>query len=777
MTRLTMKKSPLVTGDGYLIIRPEDEPLHSETLDAPQLHAVMRLEETSDSLRGVLRELILQGTFCKQCALIGRSGHSQIGLDVSLGEADAEINTRRRTVEIPVVLTSLNRNIPDTLFAHLKCLVENGLRPTIGRLFIPLCDPLDGGEIAAAVDQHHLLLPDAARVSASGTIEIPIENIRYLLSTTLLTAGKNAQHVLLQSKEGLSLIQYLSTRGLPAELGPRDFLVGAIRISLGPYLAVIDRTLNKDGIIHLAARLLDGVRTSGIEEPRQIELYNRGDETVDPRTLAVRVRLFPADPATSRVAERIFKPEQAAKIIRQGVDFADVTEIFALDVFDALCDNLSGSVSDRGSFARILSRNKSNEIRREMEAGEWHENAQNRVIYEVVRGNIVSGERRGDQIPPDLRGFVESLESVGGSQTHRKVYVSHQFPGTDTLRVLKRNNVGVFAGRSIGSEREPVAGLFGAEENGTARNIYFDQTTYETFCNLAERDGVRFYMRFGEGDDAHVREFHRGFWVARGVKEQLAATHTVIAMFGSHVEGTEAVLSSQVRSFLKEIQKLPDFEGRFAICHGSGPGLMRIADDMAESLGILRLGIGIESERIGQVANLRPPAIVNFKNSARHLRQNLLDRISLCKIYNIGGIGTLEELLIAITNLKLFENLPAPHIFVDPFGFGEGGTHLWESVIEQFKTVADVKQVGSHPVRLAPVWVPRFCHVVRTYEESLAIIKDFVEDPLAYWRSTEIPDHELRTAYQNARRAKITIPFYIEEAMRKAVGDAFNDNR
>ncbi len=769
-----MKKSPLVTGDGYLIIRPEDEPLHDETLDAPQMPAIMRLEETSDSLRGILHDLTLKGDLCQRCALIGRSGHSQVGLDVQLADGPPEIDTRKRTVDIPILLSSLNRNIPDTLFAELKGLAESGRRLTIGRLFVPLSDHLDRTEIAAAIERHHLLLPAEATVLEDGIIEIPLTDVRYLLSTTLLTAGKNARHILMQSKEGLSLIQYVSTRGLPELFQPFEFLVGAIRISLGPYLALIDRNLNNPDIMHLAARLLDGVRTSGIDEPRQIELYHMGEEAVDPRSLAVRVRLFPADQHTAKVAAPIFTPDKAAKIIRQGVDFADVTDIFNREICDILFDNLSSSVNERGNYARIISRNKCVEIPREMEEGEWHENAQNRILYEVVRGNITSGERRGDQIPPDLRDFVESLESVGGGQNLHKVFISHKFPVTDTLRVLKRNSIGVFVGRSIGSEKETSAPSANNNGGQPLHNIYFDQTTYETFCNLADKDGTRFYMSFGEGDEMHVREFHRGFWVAKGIKEKLAAAHTVIAMFGSHVDGTEAVLAEQVHGFLEEMNRIPGFAGRFAICHGSGPGLMRFADEAAEKLGILRLGIGIDSEKIGQKPNLRPPAMTNFKNSARHLRQNLLDRTSLCKIYNIGGVGTFEELLIAITNLKLFESLPAPHIFVDPFGLGEGGNHLWAAAISQFETVAAGRQIDGHPVRLAPSWVPRFCHLVRTYEETLAIIKNFVRDPIAYWRTTGIPETDLCTAYRNVQAAGVTIPFYIDEAMRKFVQ---SDNR
>jgi predicted Rossmann-fold nucleotide-binding protein len=760
-----MKKSPLLTEDGYLIIRGEDKLILDEALDAPQMTAVMRLEETSDTLRGVLGDLMRGSQIRERCSLIGRSGHSQVGLDVGFAGGDPEIHNRQRMVEIPIILTSLNRNIPDVLFAELKNLTERGLRPTIARLFIPMSAPLVGASIEDAIRQSHIFLPSSAQVASDGTIEIPLENVRYLLSTTLLTAGQNAQDVLLQSKAGLSLIQHLSHRGLPEVLYSREFLVGAIKISLGPYLALLERQSSDPEVFHLAARLLDAVRTSGIDMLRQVELCNGGEDPVDPRTLKARMRLYPADPATAKVAERIFVPGRAERIIREGVDFADATGIFDLGNCQPLFDNLSASQDERGNYARILSRNRVTEIPREVEEGEWHESIQDRVICEVVRGKITSGVHRGDQIPPELRGFVDSLESVGGAQDLRQVYVASQFPVTDTLRTLKRNDVGVFVARSIRSEKEAVNGPR-PKKAIPPLNLYFDQTTYETFCDMEGKDGVRFYMVFGEGEEAHVREFFKGFWVTREAKERLEETHTVIAMFGSHVEGTEEVLTEQIRCFLQELKGLPGFDGRFAVCHGAGSGVMRIADEAAAELEVLRIGIGMDSEKVGQKANLQPPVMVNFKNSARHLRQDILDRTSLCKIYNIGGMGTLEELLIAITNLKLFETPPAPHIFVDPFGLGEDGEHLWELVIRQLRTTASAKKIGAHTVRLAPAWVPNFCHVVRDYSEALAVIKDFVHDPAAYWEQTGIRKRDVCQAYDNAKKAGITVPPYIEKAMK-----------
>ncbi len=760
-----MKRPPLLTEDGYLLLDQQTEPTIDNELGVPRLAGIMRLEDTSDTLRGVISDLASAGLLHQRCCLIGRSGHSQIGLDVGFGEEMPEIDSRRKRVDVPVHLTSLNPNIPDTLFADIKSMVDGARKLTIGRLFVPMAPPLSADAVETAVADNHILLTPMSKITVDGIVTIPLENISYLLSNTLLTAGQNSQIVLSESKEGLGLIQYFSHRGVPAILEPGNFLCGAMRISLGPYSALIERNLNKHGVFHLAARLLDGVRTSGINIPRQVELYNGSDQAEATSELLIRLRLYPADPATVRVATRLLAGLRAQKIMQDGVDFADATNIFDIAVCDPLFDNLSSVPEERGNYARILTRSRCIDIQRELLEDEWHESAQNRIVYEAVRGTITSGVHRGDQISPDLREFVENLELVGGAQNLRKVFVSHEFPLADTLRVLRRNNVGVFIGRSI-RQSEMATDADRAIPVPASRNFYFGQTIYETFCTLSGREKSRFYMIVGDGQERHVREFHRGFWMTREGKEKIADVHTAIAMFGSHVEGTDDVLTEQIHQFFDRLKKIPEIGGGLAVCHGSGPGVMRIADDAAADLGILRIGVGIDSEKIGQRANLHPPVLLNFNNSSRHMRQNILDRTSLFKIYNIGGTGTFEEMLIAITNLKLFESMPAPHIFVDPFGLGENGSHLWESTLKQLKIASSPKMIGNQEVRLAPAWVPNFCHVVRDYDAVLNIIADFAKDPAAYWKKAGIPDCDLTHAFDNVERAGGIIPPYIREAMQ-----------
>ncbi|MDH4317213.1 MAG: hypothetical protein OEV64_02380, partial [Desulfobulbaceae bacterium] len=200
-----MQRPPFLTHDGYLLIDPNAEPTLDYKLGVPKLRATMRLENTSDTLRGIISDLVAGNRFRERSCLLGRSGHSQIGLDVRFAEEEPEINTRLHRIDIPITLYSLNRNIPDVLFAELKTMADSNRYPTIGRLFVPRGPSLNKEEIEGIIVSKYLQLPDAAKVNEDGVVTIPLSNLHYMLSNTLLSAGQNAQLVLLQSKSGLGL--------------------------------------------------------------------------------------------------------------------------------------------------------------------------------------------------------------------------------------------------------------------------------------------------------------------------------------------------------------------------------------------------------------------------------------------------------------------------------------------------------------------------------------------------------------------------------------------
>ncbi len=754
-----MRKSPFVTGDGQLV---EVSDVHfNQELGAPQVFGVLRFEHTSDALRGLVRDVRDQARsqgrpWTDVCDLSGRSGHSRIGIDVMLTDDDPVIDDGAKRMEMRVVVTALNAMLAESL-SDLRLLAER--EPVdMGRLFIPLSEPLSRPEVLQALESCRLLLPERHAIDEHGVIELPLDNARYVLSPRLMAIGHNFAEMLTKGKHGLSLFQTSSPGGLPALMQPREFLVSAVRIALGPYTAFIDRKVRDSQVMHLASRLLDGIRTTGMGVPRHVELYNRGDEPVPTDELRVRIRLYPAEERVADLAERVLARNGAKCILERGVDFAELTEIFEPLRCESLLDEISPGPGQGGAYARLLMPGRVVNIPWEHEESRLLPEFQWRLVYESVRGNTLEGSLTDAEIPRRFRPFLDELKFVGGDQNLSKVFVADALPPVDTLRVLKRNGIGVVVVRSLGPRHD----------DGRVDH-YLDQSTYEELVNLA-REGVRLYLLFGDGASAQsqkqVREFHDGFWVTAQGKERLGQVHTTMAVFGSSVEALRDEMAARFGTFLRALRDDTPLCDGFAVAHGSGPGIMQAVDDAAKELGVFRLGVGIDGEAIGQTPNLAPEALVQFKALAMNTRQDILDRRSIFKIFNIGGFGTSYEINMALTFLKIGHCLPAPYIFVDPLGLGENGEHLWRSTMRQMGAFAAPHQPeGLSVAPLGPAWIARCCKAVETYDQGLAIIKAFVEDPAAFWNKAGVPAGAAARARDNLRAAGIVIPPYIDAAL------------
>lgn len=754
-----MRKAPWITGDGQLV--DVGEVHFNADLAAPQVSAVMRFEHTSDTLRGLARDICARARG-EQCPLTsflevsGRSGHSRIGIDVQLTAEPPLVIDAAKRIDVPIRITALNKALAESL-ADLGLLARKA-PVAIGRLFIPLSESLPKAEILEALDRHWLLLPERHEISEDGVIEIPLQAVRYILSSRLLGVESNFSELIVKGKHGLGLIQNLSPAGLPELLGPKEFLVSAVHISLGPYTAFIQRELSDRRVFHLASRLLDGIRTTDMRVLRQVELYNQGEEPVSTRSLKVRIRLYPADERVARIAGRVLAPAKAGAIIERGADFAELTDIFNPEVCRSLFDEITASPGSGGFYGRIFMPESVISIPWEHEGLAWLPEFQWRLVFEYAHGKLREGVLDGDEIPVRLRAFISDLKYVGGEQKLSNIFVAHGLPPLDTLRVLKRNGIGVVVARG-------VDGASG--EQADRRKLCLDQALYEEILKL-EREGMRFYLLLDDGEGARVREFHQGLWVTERGKERLARIHTTVAMFGSTVDCLKELLRDQLTAFLARLKDNPRLGEALAVAHGSGPGVMLIVDEVAERLDILRIGVGIDAEEIGQASNLRPEAILQFVNLAMNTRQDILDRRSIFKVFNIGGFGTSYEINMALTFMKIGHCLPAPYVFVDPLGLGVNGGGLWEQTISQFRTLTREHVVGQVRIEpLGPRWVVNCCHLVKDYLAGLEVIERFIEDPARYWTEQGIPAAQVRLAHQNLRKSNVAVPPYIEDAVAR----------
>ncbi len=754
-----MLPAPFITHDGQLIDVSE---IHfNPQQGAPQLTATMRFQSASDKFRGLMRDIANRMASEKKtlehfCQISGRSGHSRIGLDVAFTDDLPRICDRDKTIHLGVIVTALNPDLGAAL-SDLQTLVEKG-PVDIGRLFIPLSPALTKSEIEKATKAGHILLPPGHSINADGVIELPLEDYRFIMSQKLLNIPKNFAEMIVRGKHGLSMFQRPSPSGLPPQMAGHEFLVSAVHISLGPYCAFIQRQQNNPKIWHLASRLLDGIRTTGLNVPRHVELFNTGKEPVNTADLRVRLKIYPAGEQIQQIANHLFtNQEQTRAMLERGVDVTELTSIFEPAICATLFDEISPSPEQGGAYGRMIMPGKLVTIPWEQEDQQWIPEFQWRLLYEAARGSAAALVLSGNKIPRRFEAITENLSYVGGEQKLSKIFLADSLPPTDTLRVLKRNGFGVVLLRSISSR---------VEKNSAPPNLYLDQNIYEELVDLSE-GGMRFFLVIESGKyEAHVREFYKGFWVTAKGKAELDQIHTTIAVFGSAVEQTKDSLIQQFGDFLESLNQDERLRGHFAVTHGSGPGVMKAIDDAAAKLDVPRIGVGIDAEKIGQKINMAPEILVHFISLALNTRQDIMDRRSIFKIFNVGGFGTSYEINMALTFMKIGHCLPAPYIFVDPFGLGPNGQPLWQQTLEQFATITSPQTINNQQIPpLGPCWVINCCHLVRSYAEGLKLIINFIDNPRHYWQQAEVSIESVLRARNNLKSANVAIPPYIEQAL------------
>ncbi len=242
--------------------------------------------------------------------------------------------------------------------------------------------------------------------------------------------------------------------------------------------------------------------------------------------------------------------------------------------------------------------------------------------------------------------------------------------------------------------------------------------------------------------------------------------HTTVAVFGSAEDDLASRLEPPLEALFTALVQDPRLGEGLSIAHGSGPGVMRAADNAAVTLGLFRFGVGLGAEKLGQAPNLSPEALAQFTTLALNTRQDILDRRSLFKIFTLGGFGTSYEINMALTFLKIGHCLPAPYLFFDPLGAGEDSGNLWAHALKQFSIIAcQAENACPDTPPLGPAWIARCCHPVQTWQNCLEIITGFMDNPAAYWQEVGIPIESVREARDSLILAGTPIPPYVEAAL------------
>ena len=544
----------------------------------------------------------------------------------------------------------------------------------VGRLVY--CDPealLTSEEVLAAVERAELKLPASTAISSDGTIVIAPHKIVCRLREPL---ARDVLSRILLREDGRELLnRYQVGSAVPAvAIAPGEGVITTCSMYLNDHFVVLQSGFSLGR--NLAATVLDPIKTRGIRI--YLEIINQSEHP-------------------------IVNPLITAKVYRAARREA--------------CGNgqRPGRTHPVYSFARM-----SGLARRFRSRKPSNCHFIDRPIAVLPAGGAGVQKARifanGPQEPCEVTRAMCALArrdfSPQSNCTH--IYATHR------IHAAVGEGPAALAARFFPTMVEH-RDLVNLTCEGRVESLYFMEPSSEhgPFLSHLDHNRLQEYHAFGM-DVYWVSGLNRrlmvhtirdglGYFVA---PERLADFHKsmLFAFYGSNQK-----LSRRGRRRIGELlDALIAFWGKnIGIVTGGGSGVMEQANTLARERGILSGANFLDITDQSMTTDVDFCQV--FQSTCRHSRQKWFE-IASFPIFNVGGLGSLEELGITLCNMKLAILEPVPVILFDT----EGDGSYWGGVRQQIH-----EMIRQHR---APAWIadnlvvtddPQT--VIRVYRERLQL--------------------------------------------------------
>ena len=536
------------------------------------------------------------------------------------------------------------------------------LRPgvPVGRLFYaPPAAKLSTGEIWSAIKANELKLPNTISIDSRGRVFLTPHQVSYTLSSKLTRL--NFEHIV-SGNAGRSFIDKVQVRheASPLTIAPHSGVLTSCSMYLKEHYVVLNQGEGNFGL-HTSAILLDPIKTFGTNI--MLEIYNTGDQPVVNPMVSVDIFRAPA-----------FTDPEFKTLTRKRQRLLGT----ATELFKCLDANPPRDTAEARPKTKITVRGQSGSM-------------ENRSV--AVRANDdLKKFLEGDACPVGSRTMIQALDAAPPDAD--TLIVDH-FPDLlEHIELLTR--IGdVKLKRIIFRKASRTHGYF-LSSNAHARLDTFDAI------------GVRVYWYDDSTKElyAHVYKKDHGFFVREEFTRKFQET-TILAFYGSAV-GLDQADTDRITGL---VEQLTGFIGpNVGVLTGGGGGVMRLATDQARSKGALTGACFLELE--AQPPELGVDFFNTFQESSRHFRQKWFEAADFC-IFNVGGVGTLEEIGIEMCNLKLGIRPRVPYVFFN--------SKFWGDLRAQLDIMIKTKR--------APAWIADYilftddpAEVVAFYRKKLQVL-------------------------------------------------------
>lgn len=539
---------------------------------------------------------------------------------------------------------------------RLRAFFDEGL--PVGRLVF--CDPdalLSSEEVIAAIDRSELKLPASTAISSDGSIVIAPHKVVCTLRKDV--DNETLGRILLREDGREMLNRYQINSAVPnVIIPPGEGVITTCSMYLNEHYVVLQSgfALGRN----LQATVLDPIKTRGIRI--YLEIINGTRHTIVNPLISAKIYGAPKDKTMERR-----KPGQ-----RNAVRY-EYSELKKLE------SRLSKSKAKTcPCMIRPLS---------------------------VIPSNKNGLQRAGVYTngPAENCGIPDAQCSIARVDFSLRSRCPHIY-ATSRIEQAVKKSPAVLALKYFPNmvEHRDIMNL---AAEGSIQAIYF----YEASCDhgpfLSQEDHLRLQEYHAFGVDVywvcglnqqlmvHTMRDGKGYFV---VPRRLADFHKsmLFAFYGS----TLMLTSEGVERLGRLMDALVEFWGRsIGIVTGGGSGVMAVANALARERGILSGANFLDIT--DQPMTTEVDFCQVFQSTCRHSRQKWFE-IASFPIFNVGGLGSLEELGITLCNMKLSIMERVPVILFDT----DGNRKFWDGMRRQITTMVNHNR--------APAWI--MDHVIIT---------------------------------------------------------------
>ena len=582
-----------------------------------------------------------------------RSSLARIGIEMHL-QGPPTVDGHRLLLSADAFI--YDANFPNA--AYWKKLLRPGT--PVGRLFYaPAAAKLSSAEIWDAVKTNGLKLPNTISIDSRGRVFLTPHQVNYTLSPRLQRINFE---LIVSGNAGRNFLDKVQIRhdASPLTIPPRSGILTSCSMYLKEHYVVLNQGEGNFGL-HTSAVLLDPIKTFGTNI--MLEIYNTGDQpVVNPM---VSVDIFRAPPFTDPEVKTLTKKRQrllsTASSLYQCLDRNP-----PLDTPEA---RPKTKITVRGQSATM--ENRSVLVRANEDLKKFLASAAcpigSRTMIQALDAAPSDADTLIINYFPDLLEHIELLTRIGDLKLKRIIF-----------RQASRTH-----GYFLSSNAHARLDTF----NAIGVQVYwYDEVTKDLYV--------------------HTYKKEHGFFVREEMARNFQES-TILAFYGSAV-GIEQADTDRITRL---VEQLTGFIGpNVGVLTGGGGGVMRLATDQARGKGALTGACFLELE--AQPPELGVDFFNTFQETSRHFRQKWFEAADFC-IFNVGGVGTLEEIGIEMCNLKLGIRPRVPYVFFN--------SKFWGDLRRQLREMIRTKR--------APAWIADYIlftddpdEVVRFYRKTLQVL-------------------------------------------------------